>query len=138
MTTYSDVRACLQIQAATASGFPTQVSYEGALFTSTIGTPWAKLKLLPVDDGPFSVSGAIRYAYGLFQVDVNYPARGSPGTLTVEQAADNVIAVFKPGTHLESGSTLVTIDRAKRGPIIISEDWLCLPVTISWRSYPNA
>ncbi len=140
MTTYTEVRAALQLHAATASGFPAanQIAYEGVTFTSTVGTPWARMTLLPVDDGPFSVSGAIRYAHGLFQVDVYSPSRGSPGTLAVEQMADNVISVFKSGTHLFQGSTEIIIDKANRGPLMISEDFLSIPTTISWRSYPAA
>lgn len=140
MSTYEDIRGALQQHAATASGFPAaaQIAYEGRPFTSTVGTPYARMTLLPTMDGPFSIDANTRYARGLFQVDMNYPSRGGPGTALVESAVDNVIAVFKSGTHLAKNSTTVIIDSAARAPVMTSEDWLTIPITITWRSYPAA
>lgn len=137
-TTFQDIRGALHAQAALASGYPAQVAYEGVAFTSTVGTPWARETLLPTSDGPFSVDANTRYTRGLYQVDLNYPSRGSPGTKAVETAADAVIAKFKSGTHLVKNAITVIVDGVARSAVMASEDWLKISVTITWRSYPAA
>lgn len=134
MTTASqNIRGCLQLQAALASGFPAAIAYEGEIFAPTIGVPWARMTLLPQSGRPFDVRAADTAHLGLFQVDVMVP--DGLGTGAAELAADAVRAVFRGGTVLAIGGDRVLIDYAERAQAIQQPDWICCPVTVRWRCY---
>lgn len=132
-TLYQDIRAALTAQAKIATGFPAQVAYEQFFFTPTMGTPYARLTLLPSSSAPFSVDGQTAMHRGLFQVDIICPAQA--GTALAESLADNVMAVFKTGLRLPAGIDTVKIETSQRHTAIPDAAWISIPVTVNWRVF---
>lgn len=134
MTT-PDIRGALQTRAALAAGFPAedQRAFEGVVFTSTTGIPWARMTVMPTSGRPFSVSAADTAHMGLFQVDIFVPA--GQGTAAAEIAADAVRAVFRAGTNLFQGRERIQIDYSERAQALQQADWIVCPVTVGWRCY---
>lgn len=138
MSISQSIRAALQLRAATAVGFPgsDQISYEGVVFTSTTGVPWARMWMLPQSGRPFNVAGDTTIHRGLFQVDVMVP--DGEGTAAAEIAADAVRALFRAGTRISQDSEAIIIDYAERGSAQQQPDWIFCPVTVSWRCYSQS
>lgn len=135
MSVSPNVRGALQLRAALAAGFPpaNQIAYEGVVFTSTTGVPWARMTVLPQSGRPFDISAATTAHMGLFQVDVMVPS--GQGTSAAEIAADAVKAMFRAGTNLFQGGERIQIDYAERGPAQDQPDFIFYPVTVGWRCY---
>lgn len=140
MSLYNNIRAALQTRAITAVGFPAaaQRAWEGVSFNPTIGTPWARLMLVPTEGRSAVVGAGTILHRGLFLVDLAYPARDDPGTGDLEAAIDAVKAVFGPGVSLTQGTETVSIEHAERGPVIPTSEWLLVSVSVAWHCYsPN-
>jgi hypothetical protein len=137
MSLLSDIRGALQLQAASAAGFPpsNQIAYEGKGFTSTLGTPWARMTLLNNSRQPFSLDGSDNIVGGLFQVDLFYPT--GKGTADIDVVADAVVEAFPLNHNLFRGSTRVSIYYAQRNPLLQQPDFLHAPITVSWRCFPH-
>lgn len=137
MTVSQDLRGAIQQRAATASGYPgsAQREFEGKLFTPTVGTAWARVTIVPSSIRPFDVSAARRTHRGLAMVTVFIPAAGGAGTGLAEAAADNIRAVFAPGTRLYQGGERVDIEYAERRQAVIEADWISCPVEIAWQAH---
>lgn len=135
---YQNIRGCLQSRALATPGFPARCAFEGALFSSTVGTPWARLTLMPQMGRPYSVSAGLMRHSGLFQVSVFLPAGGGPGTGAAEAIADAVKARFVAGMKLAQGGETVEIEYAERSQAMVEADWISAPVTVGWRCFsPN-
>lgn len=132
-TLYQNVRGALQAQAATAAGFPSQVAYENVMFTSTVGTPYARMTLMPQLGRPFSVSSDVKRHDGLFQVDIFYPANA--GTALAEAAADAVRDALSAAKRLAAGSDILAIDYVERAAALQQPDWIQIPVTAKWHCF---
>lgn len=135
MSLYQDIRGALQLQAASAAGFPAadQIDYENKGFTPTLGVPWARMTLLTNSGRPFSLDGISKIDGGLFQVDLFYPI--NKGTQDVDVVADAVVATFPLDTNLIRGAARLWINYAQRNPNLQQPDAIHAPVTISWRCF---
>lgn len=138
MSISQSIRAALQLRAATAAGFPAsdQIAYEGVVFTSTTGVPWARMWMMPQSGRPFSVDGGTTIHRGLFQVDTMVP--DGQGTAAAEIAADAVRVLFRAGTRISQGSDTIIVDYSERGPAQQQPDWIFCPVTVAWRCYSQS
>jgi len=132
---YQDIRGALQTHAGMVSGLPAdgQRAYEGRLFTSTVGIPWARMTLLPYSGRPFSVSAETKDHIGDFQVDYFHPA-GS-GTGEAESLVDAIKEAFSPGVRLVQNGVTVLIQYSERRQAIQTADWLQIPVSVRWRAF---
>lgn len=137
-TVSQNIRGALQLQALASPGFPPQseTAFEGEIFSSTIGVPWARMTLLPQSGRPFDVAAATTAHMGLFQVDVMVPA--GFGTGAAEVAGDAVRAVFRAGTTIGIGGDRVIIDYADRAQAQQQPDWIFCPVTVGWHCYSRS
>jgi len=133
MSLLQDIRGALQLQAASAAGFPAAVDYEGNEFSPTYGVPWARMTLMNNSRLPFSVSGQSKITGGLFQVDLFYPV--NKGTADVDVVADAVVDVFPLNSNLIRGSTRLWINYAQRNPLLQQPDSIHAPITVSWRCF---
>jgi hypothetical protein len=131
----SDIRGALQLQAASAAGFPAsnQIDYEGKAFSPTLGVPWARMTLMNNSRLPFSVSGQSKITGGLFQVDLFYPI--GAGTAAIDVVADAVVDVFPLNSNLIRVSTRLWINYAQRNPLLQQPDAIHAPITVSWRCF---
>jgi hypothetical protein len=131
----SDIRGALQLQAASATGFPAadQIDYEGNAFSPTYGVPWARMTLLNNSRQPFSVSGQSKITGGLFQVDLFYPV--NKGTADIDVVADAVVDVFPLNFNLIRGAVRLWINYAQRNPLLQQPDSIHAPITVSWRCF---
>lgn len=139
MSLYQNIRGALQVQAATASGFPAAAkrAYEGVRFVEpSDGSTWVKMTLIPATGRPYSVDGGTKQHTGMFQIDV-FTAPGA-GTGAGESLADAIKTVFAPGTRLSLNSEIVIIEYAERASVIDADpQWLQIPVTVGWRSFSS-
>lgn len=138
MSLYQDIRGALQAHALLVDGLPpsNQIAFEGTLFTSTVGTPWAKMTLLPYSGRPFSVSGETIDHLGDFQIDYFAPAGSGSGD--AESLADAIKEAFRPGARLVMNSTTVLVQYADRRPALSTADWYQVPVNVRWRAFVSA
>lgn len=135
-TITQDIRGALQKQAANAAGFPTTVVRQGLGEVMPANSEsHARLFYIPASTRPFNVRSKRFEHVGLFQISLYGPGGG--GTGAIEQLADNVRAVFKPGeTRLAAGPDTVTIDFSERADAMeVENDWLMVPTTVMWRCF---
>lgn len=137
MSLHQDVRGALQGAIEAVPGFPpaNQRAYEGVTFTSTVGTPWARMTLMSNSRRPFSVDGTSNITGGLFQIDLFYPS--NLGTAAIEQMADKVLDAYPLNAPLVKGSTRVSLYYAERAPMLSEADYVHIPITVSWRVLPS-
>lgn len=135
MSLYADIRGALQLQAASAAGFPAAVDYEGTIFSPTFGIPWARMTLLNNSRLPFSISGRSKINGGMFQVDLFYPV--DKGTEDIDTVADAVVDAFPLDTNLFKGSARIWINYAQRNGLLQQPDSIHAPITISWRCFTS-
>lgn len=136
-TLYEDIRGALQPLADSVSGFPpiAQRSFEGMLFTSTTGVPWARITLMPVSGRPMTVSTNRKKHVGLFLIDLyGNPQIGSGG---VEAVADAVMTIYKPPLRLMiTGATdTVGIDYSERKSARPDGQYTMIPITVGWHCF---
>lgn len=82
----------------------------------------------------FTTDKATNQHVGIMQVDVFYGQGG--GEIAPARIAANIIDWFKPGTSLSSDGFTVNVIRSPyRGPIIKSDPWMMLPVTIPYIAF---
>jgi len=137
MSLYQDIRGVLQVRAATATGFPSSVSYEGVAFTEpTDGSSYARMVMIPASGRAFSVDAGTKDHIGLFRVDIFSPS--GAGTATAESLADAVKDVFEPSTRISLNGTRVFITYSERtGSIFADPEWIQVPVTVAWRAFSS-
>jgi hypothetical protein len=135
MSILQDIRGALQLQAASAAGFPTEVGYEGKLFSPTFGVPWARMTLLNNSGLPFSISGRSKITGGLFQVSLFYPV--NKGTADIDVVADAVVDAFPLDMNLFKNAARIWINYAQRNPLLQQPDSIHAPITISWRCFTS-
>jgi hypothetical protein len=127
----SSVRSYLRQTLVTVTNLPA-VAYEGRAFTPTIGVPWVREQLLPMQ-APVETLGA----QGLVREDFSYrltvysPTPG--GKLSDhEDMVDAIRAKFFPGQVIRDlGSTIFGIvTEARRSQSIIEPDWIGTAISI--------
>lgn len=136
MTAYTDIRAALEQQAITASGFPNAANraWENVRFEPTPGTSWARLSLIPSQSRPAVRGPSPQLLYeGLLLCDIFAPE--GTGANAAETLADAVRAVFTVDDVLTVNSTNVRIRWSERGQGLVDSPWYQVPVTVSWYSY---
>jgi len=72
---------------------------------------------------------------GIYQISIYYPK--DSGTGDINRKADEIAAIFKPGTNLEWGTVCVRINNIGRGPLRINKGWAILDLSIDWFTYIN-
>ena len=118
------------------AGMPpqSQTAFENVRFTSTPGTPWARLSLVPASSRPVAVNARTKRHDGMFLVDLFVPA--DTGTNAIEALANAVKDAFAPATRLILDGVAVQIDYAERSAVMSQQpDWLMCGVTIKWHSF---
>lgn len=134
MTIHTDIRGAIQTKAATVSGFPASVQYEGRVFDPPKTSTWARITIIPSSERPPVLSGVVMLE-GIAQIDIFTPSKGGPGTNSIETLVDSIKTTFTPGLRIPSASGRVQIRYSERGPLIAEPDWLHIPVSIGYRTY---
>ncbi len=133
MSLLTDIRGALQLQLNSIAGFPAEAAraYEGRVFTPPSAL-YARIWLMNQSRRPFSLNDS-KISGGLFQVDLFFPAKDSPGTAALEILMDATAGAYSPKVVLIQGATRVMVNYAQPGPIMPTADWLQGIVTVSWR-----
>ena len=110
---------------------PTVSATAKYLRASFLPAPAASLAL------SFTVGKANNQHVGILQVDVFYGQGG--GEIAPARIAANIIEWFKPGTSLTSDGFTINVFRTPyRGPLIKSDAWMMLPVSVPYVAFaPN-
>jgi len=136
--------ALLAHAAAFANNNSLTISLPNIAFTVPAVSATAKYlraSFLPAPTNPlalsFTASKATNQHFGIFQVDVFYGQGG--GEIAPARIAANIIEWFNPGTQLTgNGFTVQVIRPPYRGPILKTDPWMQLPVSIPYVSFaPN-
>ena len=136
MTIYNDIRAALDTQLITATGFPAEAhrAWENVRFEPTTGTTWVATILLPAESRPAIMGPAPQQLYtGLYQVDIFAPEGEGPAE--AETLADNIRAVFTVDDVLTSGSVNVRFRYSERIPAPPDPPWYRARVNVAWYTY---
>lgn len=109
-----------------------------AVPTVSATAKYLRATFLPAPTAPLAVSFAGTNQHnGIMQVDVFYGQGG--GEIAPARIAANLIEWFAPGTSLVNGGFTVNVIRPPyRGPLIKSDPWMMLPITIPYIAFaPN-
>lgn len=130
-TLYQDIRAALQVRLGTVSGIPI-IAYEAVPFTPVVGTPFVDCKLVPASSRPATMGDQHLVQHeGSFEITVNRPTEDQ-GTAVAEALADLIKSSFKASDVLTSNDNSVRIRYSERGPVLIDENWIRVPISVGW------
>ncbi len=103
--------------------------------TVSASAKWLRATFLPAQTGTITVNfGGSNQHTGILQLDVFY-GQGS-GELAPARIATDIIAWFKRGTEMGAGSFTARIIRIPyRGPLLRSDPWMMLPVSIPYLAF---
>ncbi len=107
-------------------------AYENVSFTTTNGTPFQRVNLLPASPDNTSIGDKHFIEQGIFQVTLCYPSNVGPNA--AQARAEAVKAHFKRGTTLVDGSQQLVITRTPSiGPAFV-DDRYNIPITIVYQA----
>ena len=136
MTAMTDIRAALEQQVVTVSGFPSAANraWENVRFEPTPGTTWARMQIIPSAMRPSVRGPSPQILYeGIFLVDIFAPeGNGANGADALSDAIRNAFTV---DDILTENTTAVRFRWSERGQGLIDSPWYQVPVTVNWYSY---
>ena len=103
--------------------------------TVSASAKWLRATFLPAQTATIAVGfGSTNQHNGILQLDVFY-GQGA-GELAPGRIATDIIAWFKRGTEMDAAGFSVLIIRAPyRGPLLRSDPWMMLPVSIPYLAF---
>lgn len=139
MSLYQNIRGALQATLAGVSGIPAAIVYEGQIYRPQAGTPFVECRVLPATGRPATMGSSHLILHeGAFEIVVVYPlARQGQtgGTGPAEAVADAIKEAFNVSTPKSQGGDSIRFDWAERRPLIIDEQWVRVPISVSWYIY---
>jgi hypothetical protein len=130
---YGPINTTFEATVTTAlTGITVDIAKPNQIYKPTLGTPYVKLYLLPIEHTEIDVLGADFWETyeGLYQINVFTPA-GRLGT-SADTITDALVAGFISGKCINTGEFSLRIIRAWRLDTLEETSWFQTPVRIRW------
>ena len=115
---------------------PPPIAWEDLVFEPTTGQGYLRVHHMHNHPRDLYLEGGPAELPGILQVTVVWPS--GQGKVEAKQWAERVAALFAPVQSLEAGSHRIELTQT---PAITGgmpdEGWYLVPVSISWRAFPN-
>lgn len=135
MAGHADIAGALETRLSTLPG-STDIAYENAGYSPTIGTPYLAVTHQPAQttQAAIGIEGTDLQT-GVMAIGVYYPKNQGRGSASTK--ADAIIEHFKRGTTLTLNGVKVLIRQTWRNQAVVDADWYQVPVSILYQSYTD-